>query len=135
MAVLEWPITQSVDYAWATFVLPTGYTANAAISYTLEYRSADSTHAAILTPSIACVGIAGVVDNPTFGAGSTVNLTANATSDRTVSTGTWMPNTGSFPACVAGNRIWIKLVIDTATNVLTNPFDLISATFSVTGGI
>jgi hypothetical protein len=135
MPVLEWPTGQSTYYAWATFLLPPGYVTNAAISYSFEYRSADSSHAAILTPSIACVGTSGALDNPTFGAGSTVNLTANASSHQTITSGTWTPNTGSFPSCAAGQRIWIKLLIDTNTNSMTQPFDLGSATFSVTGSM
>lgn len=135
VAVLEWPTAQSTYYAWATFLLPDGYVTNAAISWALEYRSTDSTRAAILTPSIACVGTSGVLDNPTFGAGSPVNLTAGASSHQTVTSGTWTPNSGSFPACTAGNRIWIKLLIDTNTNVMTGAFDLASATFSAQGTI
>lgn len=135
IGVLEWPTAQSTYYAWVSFLIPAGYTANGAISYSLEYRSADSTHAAILTPSIACSGTGAVLDNPTFGAGAAVNMTANATSFQTLTAGTWTPNSGSIPACAAGNRIWIKLVIDTNTNLLTAAFDLASLTVSIQAGI
>lgn len=131
MSFLEWPTAQSTTYAWATFLLPAGYVTNAAISYSMEYKSADSTHATILTPSIACQGTGSTLDNPTFGAAPTANLTAGASSHQTVSTGTWTPNTGSIGACSAGQRVWIKLIFDTNTNSLTGAFDLASATFSV----
>src|ERR1035437_2418863 len=38
MAALEWPTAQSTYYAWWTWVLPAGYTTNAAISYSMESR-------------------------------------------------------------------------------------------------
>jgi len=135
IAVLEYPSGTTTYYAWWTFLLPSGYTANAAISYSLEYRSADSTHATIITPAIACQGTGSTVDNPTFGNASTINLTAGASSHQTIASGTWTPNTGSIPACSTGQRIWIKFTADTNTNSLTNPFDLVSATFSVQGGM
>jgi len=127
-AVLEWPTGQSTYYAWWSFVLPTGYVSNAAISYSIESRSTDSTHAAILTPSWACVSTA-TVDAPSWTAVSTVNVTGTAASGRVVTTGT------ITPTCAAGNRTLVKLSIDTNTNSMTAGFDLIGVTFSLQGGL
>ena len=136
-AVLEWPCYtgggcaatySAAPYAWWSFTLPTGYTSNAAISYSIESRSTDSTHAAILTPSWGCVSTA-TVDAPTWTAVSTVNITGAAASGRVVTTGT------ITPTCAAGNRALIKFSINTNTNSMTGPFDLIGVTFSVQGGM
>ena len=126
--VLEWPTAQSVDYAWWLFDLPAGYVSNSNIGYSIASRSTDSTHAAILTPYWACVS-AGAVDAPAWNAGSTVNITGAASSGRVVTTG------NIAPTCAAGNMAGIKFKIDTSANSMTGPFDLVSVTFSVQGGM
>ena len=129
-AVLEWPISQSVDYAWWNFELPTGYVSNANISYTIESRSADSTggHTAIVSPYWSCVST-GAVDAQTWNAVSTFTIQGAAASGRVTTTGTLAPT------CAAGARAGVKLKIDTNTNGMTQPFDLISLTLSVQGGM
>jgi len=135
--VLEWPCYtgggceatwSAAPYAWWAFTLPTGYVTNAAISYSIESRSTDSTHAAILTPSWGCIATA-TVDAPSWTAISTVNITGAAASGRVVTTGT------ITPTCAAGNRALIKFSINTNTNSMTAGFDLIAVTFSVQGGM
>jgi hypothetical protein len=39
------------------------------------------------------------------------------------------------PTCAVGNRAFIKFSINTNTNSMTGPFDLIGVTFSVQGGM
>ena len=132
MAVLEWPTAQSTYYADWNFKLPSGYTSNANISYSMDTRcnpgTCDSTHAAILTPYWACSST-GAVDAPSWTAVSTVNITNSSAATITTTTGT------IAPTCAAGNRAYVKFKIDTNTNSLTGPFDLVSATFSVQGGM
>jgi hypothetical protein len=132
MAVLEWPTAQSTYYADWNFKLPSGYTSNANISYSMDTRcnpgTCDSTHAAILTPYWACSST-GAVDAPSWTAVSTVNITNSSAATITTTTGT------IAPTCAAGNRVYVKFKIDTNTNSLTGPFDLVSATFSVQGGM
>ena len=127
-AVLEWPITQSVDYAWWLFELPTGYVSNSAISYSIVSRSTDSTNAAIVTPSWSCISTA-AVDAPTWTGVAPFTITAAAASGRTTTTGT------ITPTCAARAQAGIKLLIDTNTHSMTGPFDLVSVTFSVQGGM
>jgi len=126
--VLEWPTAQSTYYAWWNFELPTGYVSNAAISYTIVSRSSDSTHAAIVTPYWSCTST-GALDAQTWTGITPVSITGAATSGRVVTTGT------ITPTCAAGNQAGVKLKIDTNTNGMTGPFDLVSATFSVQGGM
>jgi hypothetical protein len=128
VSVLQWPITQSTYYAWWNIdPLPTGYVTSAAVTWVAKFRSGDSTHAAILTPYISC---GGTLDAPTWTALSTANLTAAASSARTSATGTL-----TVTGCAAGERAAIKFKIDTNTNAMTSPFDLVSVTFSLTGGL
>jgi hypothetical protein len=129
-AVLEWPAAAASDYAWWLFDLPSGYVSNANISYTIQSRSADSTNYVTVTPFWACVST-GVVDVPSWTAVSTFNITSAATSGRTTTTGT------ITPTCAAGSQAGVKLAINTnvASHVMTSPFDLISVTFSVQGGM
>jgi hypothetical protein len=131
-AVLEWPVSQSTYYAWWNFKLPSGYTANANIGYSLDTRcnpaSCDSTHAAILTPYWACSST-GAVDAPSWTGVSAVNITNSAFAAITTTTG------AIAPTCAAGNRAYVKFKVDTNTNSLTGPFDLVSVTFSVQGGM
>jgi len=54
---------------------------------------------------------------------------------QTVTSGALTPNSGGLPACGAGNRVWVRLIVDTNTNSATGPFDLTSVTFSVQGGM
>jgi hypothetical protein len=138
MAALEWPTGQSTYYAWWTWVLPAGYTTNAAISYSIESRcnpgTCDSTHTNIMTLGLGCASGA-ALDAPTIANASPVNITNSAAAIRTVTAGTLTPNSGGLPACAAGNRVWVKMLLDTNTNSLTGPFDLMSATFSVQGSM
>ena len=132
-SVLEWPIGQNSYYAWWNWKMPTGYTSNAAISYSVDSQcntsgTCDSTHAAILTPYWSCTSTA-TPNAPSWTAVSTVNITNSAAGAVTTTTGT------ITPTCAAGNRAYVKLKIDTGTNSLTGPFDLISVTFAVQGGI
>ena len=132
IAVLEWPTAQSTYYAWATWVMPTGYVSNAAITYSMESRckpgTCDSTHANIMTLGWACAAAA-AADAPTVTNISPVNITNGAAAIRTITSGT------ITPTCAAGNRVWVRMILDTNTNSLTGPFDLLSASFSVQGGI
>src|ERR1035437_600293 len=134
-AVLEWPASQSTYYAWFSFVLPPGYPANGTIGYTLETRSGDSTNYANVYVGVACSS--NVLDNPTIVEASPLPITATAASARTVTSGSITPNSGGFPACSASQRVWINLRVDTnvASHVMTQPFDLVSALFSVQGSI
>jgi hypothetical protein len=138
IAVLEWPTGQSAYYAWWTWIMPAGYAANAAISYSLESRcnvaACDSTHANIVTLGLGCAGGA-ALDAPAIVNASPVNVTNGAAAIQTVTTGTITPNSGGLPACAAGNRVWLRMIVNTNTNSLTGPFDLASATFSVQGGM
>jgi hypothetical protein len=137
ISVLEWPTAQSTYYAWATFLLPAGYTTNAAISYSVESRcnaaSCDSTRNNIMTLGLGC-SAAAALDAPTIVNASPVNVKNGAAAIQTITTGTLTPNSGGLPACAAGNRVWVRMIVDTNTNSLTGPFDLVSATFSVQGG-
>lgn len=60
---------------------------------------------------------------------SPVRITGASSSGRVVTTGT------ITPACASGNLAYIKFAIDTITNGMTAPFDLIAVTFSVQGGM
>jgi hypothetical protein len=138
IAVLEWPTAQSTYYAWWTWVMPAGYTANAAIGYSLESRcnvaACDSTHANIVTLGLGCAAGA-ALDAPAMVNASPVNVTNGAAAIQTVTTGTITPGSGPLPACAAGNRVWVRMIVDTNTNASTGPFDLVSVTFSVQGSI
>jgi hypothetical protein len=133
--VLEWPVGQSAYYGWWAFVLPAGYAANSGIAYTLETRSADSTNWANVYLGLACSSAA--LDNPTIVETAPAPITANASSYQTVTTGTLTPNGGGLPPCSAGQRVWINMRVDTnvAGHVMSQPFDLISAMFSVQGSM
>ena len=122
-AVLEWPTAHSTYYAWWWLDLPPGYQANAALGYIIASRSTDSTHAAIVTLSWACIDAASV-DAPTWTATAPVNITGAPASARVLTTGS------ITPTCAAGQTAGIKLLADTATNSLTQPFDLVSLTLT-----
>ncbi|MBS1855909.1 MAG: hypothetical protein JST11_11135 [Acidobacteria bacterium] len=134
-AVLEWPTGQSTYYAWWTFVLPAGYPANGAITYTLETRSADGTNPANVYLGAACSST--VLDNPNITEAGAVSILAAAASGRTVTSGALTPSSGGLPSCSAGQRVWINMRVDTnvAGQAMNQPFDLASAVFSVQGGI
>jgi len=138
VAVLEWPAAQSAYYAWWTWVMPAGYAGNAAIGYSIESRcnaaTCDSTHANIVTLGLGCAGGA-VLDAPTIVNAGPVNVINGASAAQTITAGTLTPNSGGLPACAAGNRVWVRMIVDTNTNSLTGPFDLVSVTFSVQGGM
>jgi hypothetical protein len=138
IAALEWPTAQSAYYAWWTWVMPAGYTGNGAISYSIESRcnaaTCDSTRANIMTLGLGCSG-GGSLDAPAIVNAGPVNITNGASAAQTITAGTLTPNSGGLPACAAGNRVWVRMIVDTNTNSLTGPFDLASATFSVQGGM
>jgi hypothetical protein len=138
IAVLEWPTAQSTYYAWWTWILPAGYPPNGAIHYSLESRckaaACDSTHANMVTLALGCAG-GGALDAPKLANASPVNVVNGAAAVRTLTAGTLTPGRDGFAACAAGNRIWVKMTIDTKTNNLTGPFHLVSASFNVMGGM
>ena len=106
--------------------------------YSVESRckpgTCDSTHANIMTLGLGCAGGA-ALDAPTIANASPVNITNGAAAIQTVTTGTLTPNGGGLPACAAGNRAWVKMIVDTSTNSLTGPFDLVAVAFSVQGSM
>jgi hypothetical protein len=138
IAVLEWPTAQSMYYAWWTWVMPAGYAANAPIAYSIESRcnvsACDSTHANIVTLGLGCAGGA-ALDAPAIVNANPLNVTNGAAAVQTITAGTLAPNSGGLPACAAGNRVWLRMIVDTNTNSLTGPFDLASVTFSVQGAM
>jgi hypothetical protein len=138
IAALEWPAGQSTYYAWWTWIMPAGYPANGPASYSVESRcnaaACDSTHANIVTLGFGCAGGA-ALDAPAIANASPVNVTNGALAAQTVTAGTLTPNSGGLPACAAGNRVWVRMIVDTNTNSLTGPFDLISAAFTVQGSM
>jgi hypothetical protein len=138
IAVLEWPTAQNSYYAWWTWVMPAGYASNAAIGYSIESRcnaaTCDSTHANIVTLGLGCGGNA-ALDAPAIVNATPVNVTNGASAAQTITTGTLTPNSGGLPACAAGNRVWVRIIVDTNANSLTGPFDLASVTFTVQGAM
>ena len=135
----------SYPYAWATWVLEAGYVANSPISYTVESTcdtatTCDSTHANRLILGLACSSA--TLNNPVFvdasqasGATNGITTITNAPSgNQTLTTGSITPNSNGMPACAAGNRIWLRIKIDTNTNAVTGPFDLASITFTELAG-
>ena len=138
VAVLEWPVGQSAYYAWWTWVLPAGYPANAGIRYSVESRckvgACDSTHANIVTLGLGCASGA-ALDAPAVANARPIGITNGAAAIRTVTAGTLVPNREGLPACAAGNRVWVKMIVDTNTNKLTGPFHLVSVSFSVLGSM
>jgi hypothetical protein len=138
IAVLEWPTGQSADYAWWTWVLPAGYPANAPIRYSIESRckagDCDSTHANIVTLGLGCA-VGAALDSSKTANSPPLNVVNDAAAIRTVTAGTLTPGREGLPACAAGNRVWLKMTVDTKTNKLTGPFHLVSVSFSVPGAI
>jgi len=126
--VLSFPTTQSNYNTWASIVLPAGFTTGGTINYTIESRSADSTHAAIITPAWAKASAGADVNTPSYNTLSTVNITGAAASGRVATTGSF-----TATAAAAGDRLWFKITADTNTNTLTSSFDLISLKLSLTG--
>jgi hypothetical protein len=118
VCVEEWAIGQSTYYGWAPVLLPPGYTVNSAISYTITSRSADTTHAAIVTPYWGCVST-GAFDAQTWTAVTPINITGAAALAGVITTAT------IIPTCASGNTFSLKLKVDTNTNAMTQPFDLI----------
>ncbi|MDE2098948.1 MAG: hypothetical protein KGL39_16970 [Patescibacteria group bacterium] len=111
---------------WWTWDLGSSYTGTA-ISYVVEFRGSDSTHAVVVTPSWACAST-GALDNPTFTSLSTFNLTASAASGRTLS------STQTFtPTCSAGNRVWLQMSFNVAGLSTSATFDLVSVKLTGAG--
>jgi len=138
IAVLEWPVGQSTYYAWWTWVLPAGYPANAPIRYSVESRckagACDSTQANIVTLGLGCAGGA-ALDSPAIANSPPINVVNGAAAIRTITAGALTPSRGGLPACAAGNRVWVKMTVDTKTNKPTGPFHLVSVSFSVPGSM
>lgn len=139
-AVLQYPTSQSTYYCWMSFIIPTGYSTNAAFSYTVESTcdvatTCDSTHANRLILGLACSGTSATLNNPTFTNAAAVNITNAGSGNQTITTGSLTPNSGGLPSCAAGQRAWVKIIVDTNTNTLTGPFDLASFTLTLTAGI
>lgn len=138
IAVLEWPVGQSAYYAWWTWVLPADYPANAPIRYSVESRckvgACDSAHANIVTLGLGCAG-GRALDASAIANARPIDITNGAAAIRTVTPGTLIPNREGLPACAAGNRVWVKMIVDTKTNKLTGPFHLVSVSFNVLGSM
>jgi hypothetical protein len=136
IAALEWPAGQSAYYAWWTWVLPAGYPANSPIRYALESRckagACDSTRANIVTLGLGCAGGA-ALDAPAMKSLRPLSVVNGAAAARTVTSGILTPGSDGLPACAAGNRVWVKMTVDTKTNKPIGPFDLVSASFGVLG--
>jgi hypothetical protein len=110
-------------------VLPTGFTSGGTVNWVIESRSADSTNAAIITPSWAYAA-ASAVDTPSYTTLSTANITGGAAGARGITSGSF-----TATSAAAGNRLWFKIVADTNTNSMTSSFDLISLKLYVTGAL
>jgi len=132
ISVLDWPQNTSAYYAWWDFQLPAGYAANSNIGYSLETRcnpaACDSTHATPVTLYWACISN-GALDAPTWNALAPVNITNAAAGARTVTSG------AIAPTCAAGNRAAVKMLANTTSLTSGDDFQLVSATFSVQGGL
>jgi hypothetical protein len=133
VAVLDFPQGSSADYAWwwPFSSLPTGYVSNSNIAYTLTSRckvgACDSTHATSVVLSWAC-STTGPTDTPTWNATSAVNIT-NASSGGVKTSGT------ITPTCAAGSALGIKILPTTTSLTSGDSFQLVSAYFSVQGGM
>lgn len=145
LAVLDFPSSQSVDYWYGSCLVPSNYTTNSAIKLKLESAcdpaNCDSTNAANVYVSLSCTGGSARADAPSFTESSTpvaitnavsgnqVLTTINITPNSTTITGTTGNNTNTFPACAAGNRVTVKVRVDTSANSLTGSLQLISTIF------
>jgi hypothetical protein len=133
VAVLDFPQGSSADYAWwwPFSSLPTGYVSNSNIAYTLTSQckvgACDSTHATSVVLSWAC-STTGPTDTPTWNATSAVNIT-NASSGGVKTSGT------ITPTCAAGSALGIKILPTTTSLTSGDSFQLVSAYFSVQGGM
>jgi hypothetical protein len=122
MAVLEFP-QGLMDYAWWSFLLPSGYTTGANVSILVESRcnpaACDSTHATTVTPYYTI--LTGALDAPTWTAGSPFTITNNAAGAVKQTTATITP-TGA----TSGQRLGIKLVANTGALASGDSFQLVS---------
>lgn len=129
-AVLAFPTAQSTYSAYATILLPLGYATGDTISWIIESRSSDSTHAAVVTPAWAFAATPGAIDAPSYTGLTPVNITGAATSGRVITSGTFTTSTAA-----ASNRLWFRITVDTNTNSLTGTFDLISLKLALVAAI
>lgn len=115
-SVLQFPIATSTQYfILSGITLQSSYVANSAIPLQIAYRSADSTHATTVTPAWACV-TTGSLDYPSFTSVTPLSLTAAASSNRTVYSGT------ITPTCASGNELRLKFLAD--TTAMTSVFEV-----------
>jgi hypothetical protein len=133
LPVLDFPQGSSANYAWwwPFSSLPTGYVSNSNVTYTLISRcnpaACDSTHATSVVLSWAC-STTGPTNTPTWNATSAVNIT-NASSGGVKTSGT------ITPTCAAGSALGIKILPTTTSLTSGDSFQLVSAYFSVQGGM
>jgi hypothetical protein len=122
MAVLDFP-QGATDYAWWSFLLPSGYTTGANVSILVESRcnpsACDSTNATTVTPYYTI--LTGALDAPTWTAGSPFTITNNAAGAVKQTTATIAP-TGA----ASGQRLGIKLVANTGSLTSGDSFQLVS---------
>jgi hypothetical protein len=122
MAVLDFP-QGATDYAWWSFLLPSGYTTGANVSILVESRcnpaACDSTDATTVTPYYAI--LTGALDAPAWTAGTPFTITNNAAGAVKQSTATIAPT-----AATSGQRLGIKLVANTTALASGDSFQLVS---------
>lgn len=121
LGVAEWPNNTSNVTAQAQLTLPANFSSGNAVTARFWYISPDSGHATTVTPSYAVVAAGATIDNPTFTGVTPAALTANASSQQTMSTFTFNP-TGA-----ANSRLYIKVAADTTalTSGATNTWKLV----------
>ena len=122
MAVLDFP-QGATDYAWWSFLLPSGYTTGASVSILVESRcnpsACDSTNATTVTPYYTI--LTGALDAPAWTAGSPFTITNNAAGAVKQTTAAIAP-TGA----ASGQRLGIKLVANTGSLTSGDSFQLVS---------
>ena len=133
LSVLDFPQGSSANYAywWPFNPLPTGYVSNSNVTYTLISRcnpaACDSTHATSVMLYWACDST-GAMDAPSWTATTAFNIT-NVGGGRVSTTGT------ITPTCATGNALGVKILPTTTGLTTGDSFQLISAAFSVQGGM
>jgi hypothetical protein len=122
MSVLDFP-QGATDYAWWSFLLPSGYTTGANVSILVESRcnpsACDSTNATTVTPYYTI--LTGALDAPTWTAGSPFTITNNAAGAVKQTTATITP-----VGATSGQRLGIKLVANTGSLTPGDSFQLVS---------
>ena len=131
VAATEWCTTCANSYAWKEDILPASYSTNGAISYVLESRTWDTSHAGRVTLGMYCSH--GLIEDPSSSIvdAAAFDITAPGTGNfQTVTSGTLTPNSGGLPACQAGDHIWIRIKADPTNHSMTSPWQLLNATFT-----